>query len=506
MSIKISYENKIDEHKMEQLPNIRGGASSGGSSAPSDWLASEGEAGYVKNRTHYEEVTEVMGDTLTWDGNTEGLEMCNEGFYLISPTIVALDDLVNGIDYGVTYPDGTTEGGFVDFASIEQSWGVVGTLVTVTFVAIPYDNFALSLGATNLVFPKAGIWAAPMPDGTYTHYITIPGYTGFKTVTTTVKTLDPKYIKDMYYEEVTEVGGDTLTWDGNTEGLVGLGVLWKVSDIVPSVTDLANGGLIAGVLNGETTSYEFTGAEQFMEGMWGIRFHAYHTAIVLVPENVTVSGAPFSDVSAGMYFVNDGNSYITALTIPGYTGFKTTTTTVKTIDPKYLPEGSGGVTSWNDLTDKPFYEDKAFEPIVWDGNTEGKESLDVDGILCYKVSEEYISITSAKQVESIDYRGYKPNGEAAEGTVTLPDRNLNVTEHGWLITGYFLGSDGEYDTGMGVVLPKGVWFGDMSGMTGEIITYAKINPATTVKTLDEKYLPDTVATKADIFGVMEASY
>ena len=30
-----------------------------------------------------------------------------------------------------------------------------------------------------------------------------------------------------------------------------------------------------------------------------------------------------------------------------------------------------GASSWNDLKDKPFGEDKAFEPIVWDGNTEG---------------------------------------------------------------------------------------------------------------------------------------
>lgn len=39
-----------------------------------DWNASEGEPGYVKNRTHYEETTVVNEPlNITWDGNTEGL-------------------------------------------------------------------------------------------------------------------------------------------------------------------------------------------------------------------------------------------------------------------------------------------------------------------------------------------------------------------------------------------------------------------------------------------------
>ena len=36
-----------------------------------------------------------------------------------------------------------------------------------------------------------------------------------------------------------------------------------------------------------------------------------------------------------------------------------------------IPDDVGGVASWNDLEDKPFGETKAFEDIVWDGNTEG---------------------------------------------------------------------------------------------------------------------------------------
>lgn len=42
-----------------------------------------------------------------------------------------------------------------------------------------------------------------------------------------------------------------------------------------------------------------------------------------------------------------------------------------------LASDKAGVTSWNDLTDKPFGVEQAFEPIVWDGNTEGLPSLDL---------------------------------------------------------------------------------------------------------------------------------
>lgn len=38
--------------------------------------------------------------------------------------------------------------------------------------------------------------------------------------------------------------------------------------------------------------------------------------------------------------------------------------TVSKIDPIYLPSGSGGVTSWNDLTDKPFYKEEGDKFIL----------------------------------------------------------------------------------------------------------------------------------------------
>ena len=50
--------------------SARGGRGSGGSSAPSDWNAAEGEPGHILNKPFGETV--VGGDTLTWDGSTDG--------------------------------------------------------------------------------------------------------------------------------------------------------------------------------------------------------------------------------------------------------------------------------------------------------------------------------------------------------------------------------------------------------------------------------------------------
>lgn len=58
-----------------------------------DWNAAEGESGYVKNRTHYEETTVVNEPlNITWDGNTEGLVSVNDTFYKVSDATPTVDD------------------------------------------------------------------------------------------------------------------------------------------------------------------------------------------------------------------------------------------------------------------------------------------------------------------------------------------------------------------------------------------------------------------------------
>lgn len=128
----------------------------------------------------------------------------------------------------------------------------------------------------------------------------------------------PDYIKN---KPLVSVGGDTLTWDGNTEGLETDGTLYKVSNAILSADDFANGFTV--VVCGE--SAEFTVNEITVYDGVGIvgpdgTFILY-TSDLENPETGDV-------LRAGVYF----NTNTQSLTIPGYTGFAK-----KQINPELLP-------------------------------------------------------------------------------------------------------------------------------------------------------------------------
>ena len=125
--------------------------------------------------------------------------------------------------------------------------------------------------------------------------------------------------------------GDTLTWDGNTDGLVGVqGMFFKVSDAVPTIEDVVNGctlvdnGAIT-ELTGEQAQGAFTAMSETVDG-----FAMFSMSVLVIPyANYEVDGMPFPE--AGVYF----GATTSSLTINGYNGFEMTE--VQTIDPKYLP-------------------------------------------------------------------------------------------------------------------------------------------------------------------------
>ncbi len=273
-------------------------------------------------------------------------------------------------------------------------------------------------------------------------------------------------------EETTTVGGDTLTWDGNTEGLLAppeLGsVYFKFSDAVPSLEEVKKGAVIT-TSDGKTTNFD---ESQLID-----LGHAYGYEGVLI--------FPTADLTVpGVYLFNTGSVYVTSLTIPGYTGFETTTTVVKPIETKYLPEHL------------QFGEEKAFEPIVWDGNTEGLETF-YDG--SYVKIASYVSITDPSQVENFILKLFDENGNVAREDNYAGSQCVEVMEHGWAVAGgeYALASDGQLSMN-GIDVPEGVWGANFPALglgSSETIT---ILPSTTVKPLNEKYIPDSIARVSDI--------
>ena len=168
---------------ISELMKYRGffGGSGGGSSAPSDWNASEGEPGHILNKPFGETV--VGGDTLTWDGSTDGKLIVADMLVKVSDAVATADDLTNGCTV-------TGVGTAKEFTP--DDYFVFGDVFTVSDAAI----FALKDNAefNGIVLPEKGMYVALETQALAPVSITIPGYTGF--MTTTVKTIDGKYLPE----------------------------------------------------------------------------------------------------------------------------------------------------------------------------------------------------------------------------------------------------------------------------------------------------------------------
>lgn len=126
-------------------------------------------------------------------------------------------------------------------------------------------------------------------------------------------------------------GSDTLTWDGNVEGLVQVGDFLKISDVVITAEDFANGGLLQFLVGGIVAESVPLSSDDVLEVADGALFVA--EMFVCVSEaavNVDIEGAVFPE--AGVYVIPLEGLGI-AITLNGYTGFGLT----KKLDEKYLP-------------------------------------------------------------------------------------------------------------------------------------------------------------------------
>ena len=137
-------------------------------------------------------------------------------------------------------------------------------------------------------------------------------------------------------------GGDTLTWDGNTEGLASMYLgntrLNLVSDVTPTIDDLANGLRIILYFNTPAITREQT-IDFTLADVMEDRGVIYVGMIYIVSEEAAgVDLGGFIFPRKGLYFWGDHDAegycaHVTSLTIHGYTGFPVT----KKIEEKYLP-------------------------------------------------------------------------------------------------------------------------------------------------------------------------
>ena len=153
------------------------------------------------------------------------------------------------------------------------------------------------------------------------------------------------------------------------------------------------------------------------------------------------------------------------------------------------PKPSGGASSWNDLTDKPFYEETVTvnEPvnIQWDGNTNGLVNIMADNLCYCKISdlvftEEEIKLMSVTYPDGVnwpitnvstEFIKTNENGTSVEGLLIV------VRNAGKIPVGYDAPEFPE--TGLYIEC----------NLRGVISTEPIEHTKTVVKKIDEKFLP-----------------
>lgn len=161
-----------------------------GKVATPDWNASEGEAGYVKNRTHYEETTIVNEPlTITWDGNTEGLVGVMDMFFKVSDLVLTDEQIktatITGSNGASFYIGNIWE------MMVSEGWVAEDyVLLSGIMVVVRKDN----LDVSDLTFPQKGIYFFISSNDEYIASLTITE--PVEQTKTVVKKLDKKFLPD----------------------------------------------------------------------------------------------------------------------------------------------------------------------------------------------------------------------------------------------------------------------------------------------------------------------
>ena len=270
-------------------------------------------------------------DTLTWDGNTDGLEVYSELFYKVSDAVPAKTDFADGF----TLQLNTGE----SYTGTVEDVGEEGNVIIVSeAVAIIPNDFTAEDGS---VHSKGTYFVLNNEYGMYTSFLTIPGYTGFAQ-----EKIDPAYLYQPDFAQTDEsqpdaiknlpfgdfpTGSDTLKWDDakfTQENMFPFqfdGMHFQMSEAAPTLDDFKNGATIT-IDNGSVvtiTANDITTEDQLIFG--------YLNSFVIVPQDMTMDGVA---LKKGTYLQYGDGFYISSLTIPGYTGFPS----VKKLDEKYLPD------------------------------------------------------------------------------------------------------------------------------------------------------------------------
>ena len=261
-------------------------------------------------------------------------------------------------------------------------------------------------------------------------------------------------------EEVALLSGGApinITYDGDTSGEC-IDEFYKVSDMVYPVERLKKCNVTFSLYD-EPIPLS-SGKIEENNGIITVFFRYSETEVQCI--KVTQDGVYFLNTQFG-----EANAYITSL----------------------IEVGSGGssVSSWEDLEDKPFY-DESEVLLEWDGDSEGLDKINIggEGLYICKISDDAFTLeqiigANVKIISSVD-------GTIINKVITEED----VSEEGALmfVSGFCIIAN--EDTQMeGVLIPKGIWHFPPSLTDGYYVS--KVSKGE-IKPLDIKFIPDELYT------------
>lgn len=435
----------------EYVDNAVANVGGGGGGATPDWDQNDSAANdYIKNRPFYEENTlvEMVSNLTTEDYNNENHPLCNfvpDNKYKVIWNDKVYDNLIcyKSESYNVIGGDGypfyiDDDGGNGLYIQDREGDG----------------NFVVSVYLDEIVIHK----------------------------------LDTKYISNDVQGDWNQGDASALSYIKNKPFGLFLGKMIKVCcDVTVLAEELSEyapgiyttpGYIHAGDFYLGDFTYEviIDGVSYYTQAVDGYSNYDYLGSSDFL-SNPNESEFPFLIYKDGsgyllMYLANEGPHTVKIIAYEGGYEFKQ-------LDEKFIPdtiarksdisENAGGVSSWNDLTDKPFED--APETIVWDGDTTGRDMYSAN----YRVAD---------YVEADWFDGAIITF-ASGGTMSVSKDLI------WIV-------DDKYGTGFNF---QDIIFGNKTEIDGHVGIYVDRNVRSIVfqpKTLDDKFIPDTIARMSDI--------
>ena len=364
----------------------------------------------------------VKSDTLTWNGNEEGRVVIDKylnsyGVYWthISSVVPTLAEWQKG---GTWSGGGSVTKPFTDdFTSKDVvDRGNVITCLGTEFIVAKDDGVTFDDGYIQLTLPKKGIYVICVPEGTdkyYVNTITINDYTGF-TKSILKKDNLPAHSHD-WYGKVTHKGNTVLSDD------LDHGTYVKVSDAAPTMADLNKGGVLRyrdtpdGELQVKDLS-EFS----ITKGSNGITISIDGFIYACITDDgksvLASNGLP------GTYFSQNQYVIVHSLTINDYEGFEHN---LEKVPSELLPDnvgGGSGVTSWDDMPDRPFGETITYgDTITFNQDLTGKEWVLVpngsSSVMIVHVSDAVPSISDCANGFTVKYSTSEDVNEWTNGVI-----------------------------------------------------------------------------------------